>query len=106
MMKKSLLVAFFVVEGQGVSLAHAIEHGVDRDRNPPIVQRGFLGRPTLEPAPHVGRCPCTARTSQPLFIRGGIRTIHVHSTSARLVSLVIPTVTQHAAFDSRLYTTI
>src|SRR2546430_7537298 len=83
-----LLLDVFVVEGESVRLTNAVEHGVDRDRYPPVVQHGFFAGPALEPAPHIGRRPSTARTSR-LFVRGDIRTIHVHSASMGSVFLAI-----------------
>src|SRR6478735_3631589 len=83
--RKSLLFAILVLEGKCIRLADAIEHGVDRHCDPPVVQRGLVGRSALEPAPHSRRGVCTS-TSR-LFVRGGIRTIYVHATSTGLVSL-------------------
>ena len=78
--ERGLVFAILVLEGESIRLTNAVEHGIDRNCDAPVVQRGFVARSSLEPTPHFGRRLCTARTSR-LFVRGGIRTIHVHSTS-------------------------
>src|ERR1700693_5220295 len=78
--KEILRFALLVFEGERIRFADAVEHGVDRYSDAPVVQRGFLGRAALEPAPHF-RCGVRTTSTTRLLVRGGIRTIHVHSAS-------------------------
>src|SRR6266513_4834802 len=93
-----LVFAILISKGQSIRFTNAVEHGIDRNCNTPVVQHGFVAGPALEPASHFGRCLCTARTSR-LFVRSGIRTIHVHSTSMCSVSCAIRTVPQNDSFE-------
>jgi hypothetical protein len=77
--------AILILEDKSIRFANAVEHGVDRDCDSPIAQRGFVCRSSLEPAPHFRRGVRT-RTSR-LFVRGGIRTINVHAASTGSMSL-------------------
>src|SRR6187397_1084300 len=90
---------FLFLKPESIRLTHAIEHVVYRNRNAPIIQRGLITGPALEPARDVRRRPCATRTSHALIIRGGIRTIHVHSTSTGSVSFAIPTIPRKRGFD-------
>ena len=78
--KTGLLFPLPIIEGESIRFADSVEHGVDRDCNPPIVQRGLVARAPLKPARHAWRGFRSGRSNR-LFVRGVIRTIHVHSTS-------------------------
>src|SRR3954464_9750720 len=98
--KRGLLVTVLVLESERIRLANAVKHGVDRNCDSPVVQHGLFTRATLEPASHFGGRLCPARSPR-LFVRGGIRTIHVHSASTGSVSLAILTVPQNRSFEPR-----
>ncbi|HEY3112370.1 MAG TPA: DUF1259 domain-containing protein [Gemmatimonadaceae bacterium] len=97
--ERRLLLVLLVDECERVRLTNAVQHGVDRNCDAPIVQRGFFAGTALEPASHVWRRPSIARTSRTLFNRGGIRTIDVHSPSTGSVFLAIHTVPQNKGFE-------
>src|SRR5438045_9353148 len=50
-----LAFAILVFKGQSIRLTNAVEHGVDRNCDSPVVQDGFLAGSALEPASHFGR---------------------------------------------------
>src|ERR1044071_37116 len=95
---RRVLGVFLFLEGQSIGLAHAIEHGVDRDADATVVQRGLIGRTTLEPTLEIARRLGAASPRRPLFIGAGIRTIHVHSASTSCSVLAIKYVTPYRGF--------